>query len=220
MTRYEVYLNTYYALQAYSMNHPKEKDLTRLVEDMNPYCFNSEGSRDPYIYDRFEAIWLREGTMYTFNTENSGFSFAKVFFKSLPKSDVRFQIGLRTIQSISEDEWAAANYWQVISGTYQLLYYMLNNLKDKDKQLSDFLKGMDPFHTDGSTYSVDPEIGNDYFAFCQKSNPRELSYDLADAYIDHLNKPFLTAAFRKIKEKVWETIRCEKPYVFRFIIEN
>lgn len=219
MTRYEVYLNLYFAMMNYMYSHMDDDDLATFVNDMNPFCYKFEGSNDYYIYERFLTIWNQEGTMYTFNTENNGFSFSKLFMEKLPKTDKRFQAGLKAIKNMDDEDWMRANYWQATTGTYQLLYYLLNGLDNKSDELVKFLDGMNPFEEGLETYSKDPRISDIFFNMCEKYNPKEVSYILASKFIDKLNYPFLNHAFMRISEDKWDKVRNESPTVFRYIIE-
>jgi len=218
-TRYEAYLNTYYALQFKASQINPSEYLLQLIDDMNPFVYNFEGSKDYEIYDRFSNLWMKTGSTVTNTSENEGFVFAKTFFSKAPKTDKRYMAGLNIIERLDESEWRYANYWQAISGTYQLLYYVLFKIENKDNQLISFLERMNPFHGGSESYSKDPVIANQYFKICEKYNPLEVSYQLAFQFVYSLKLPFLLTAFNKIKESDWNEIRYEKPYIFRMIFD-
>ncbi len=218
MTRYEVYLNAFYALLNESRKETGNKDLQALVDGMDPFAYYLEASKDIYIYERFKELWVSQGSTYTPNTDNYGFTFAKRFFSELPKKDNRFKAGYLALTGpITQADWESSAQWQAVSGTYELLFYMLKKAKEPSKDLAAFLVGMDPFSGSSTSLSKDPAIAQAYFKVAYAKPHYEVSYDLARRFIDSLDSQPLNLAFWKVREEEWEALRVDSPHVFRMV---
>lgn len=217
MTRFEAYLNLYGALAIHSSSHAEDEELARLVDDMNPYWYGFEASKDIYIYQRYEELWVRENTTYTPGEDNAGFTFGKKFFALLPDSDARFQAGRRALVELTQEEWDQASYSNALTGTFMLLYYILKQRAPRDPRCSDFLQRMNPFAAEPGSLCPDQEL---FTTFYELSAPNgqpitEISYDLAGRLLDRVENMELIRAFRSAGRSEWDRIRLEEPLAFR-----
>ncbi len=215
MTKYEAYLNLYLALANAVGAMPDLADLPALVDGMNPFFLPLEGSKDIYIYQRYGELWVSHGSTYTPNTDNYGFTFAKTFFKALPKKDSRFRAGVAALDRLSQAAWEAAAQWQAISGTYELLYWLLRHSPDQSPALTAFLDRMDPFAGSATSFAKDPALAAAYFALAGQKPRFEVSYDLARAFADACGEPAVGLAFRRLREETWDQARVDTPAAFR-----
>lgn len=217
MTRFEAYLNLWGALSIHAGEHAEDGELARLVDDMNPYWYGFEASKDIYIYQRYEELWVRENTTYTPGEDNAGFTFGKKFFTLLPETDTRFQAGRKAMQELTQEEWNQASYTNVLTGTFMLLYYILKNRAPKDEACTAFLEKMNPFAAEAGQLCPDREL-SDLFVNLSTPNGRpipEVSYDLAGRFLDKVNNLELVHTLRGAGRSEWDRIRLEEPLAFR-----
>lgn len=215
MTRYEVYLNLYLTVVSKSQADPGNLDLLALADAMDPYAMPMEASKDTYIYDRFEALWLRLGTTYSPNNENLGLDFAKSFFGLLPQTDARFVAGKNAMATVTQKEWERVAMWNAVVGTYELLYALLLKAEKKVKGLAQILDGMDPFGGEAGSLSRNPKAFRDFMAFAYRKPEFEVDFELAQAYCYRDPDGLLAKGFFYVKPKDWDALRYEDPSSFR-----
>ena len=217
MTRFEAYLNAWVALSQESERGPEDYQLSRLADDMNPYWYGSEDSKDIYIYQRYSELWITEGTTYTPSDDNLGFTFAKMFFSLLPASDERFEAGRKALVRITQEQWQDAAFTNASTATYLLTYYLLSRLADLSDSESDFLAKMNPF-TDMEGSGMDPDnlVFVTFLEVVQEGEPRyEPSFDLALSFLKRVGQARLAMALRRIGRDEWDRMRSGEPLSFR-----
>lgn len=222
MTRFEAYLNAWTALGAVSNREPDDFYLAKLVDDMNPYWYGSEDSKDIYIYQRYSELWITEGTTYTPSDDNLGFTFAKTFFAQLPKTDERFEAGRRALARITQEEWQDAAFQNATIGTYMLAYHLLSGLDNMSADDRDFLSGMDPFsEEENGGLSADNPLFYSFWMLSLGGQPRyELSFDLALSFLSSQGRGSLEMALRRIGRDEWDSVRTDDPLSFRVRAEG
>lgn len=220
MTCYEAYLITYTALGTYMSEHPGNEELTRLVDGMDPYALGFEASKDIYIYQRWTELWISETAYYTPSEENLGFTFARKFFKLLPKTDKRYQAGDEAVNELNQAQWHGAAMWVAVTSTYLLLYYMLKKQAAKIKGLDEFLNKMNPFDPEAGSFSHDHTIWDAYYEIaCSRKDFYEISYEAASQFVLKMNDSRVSKAFSLFRWEDWENERENHPVDFRFLTD-
>ncbi len=213
MTRFECYLNLYSAI-CFSSQNGADHDLAWLAEDMNPFWYGTEDSKDIYIYQRFSELWLRFGSIYTSRDENGGLTFGKAFFSELSQQDPRFVAGAKAIAAISQEDWDGICRNNAAMGTYMLTYYLLK--KHSEGRALKAIEGMDPFTAEAGNLSQDPRYGQKYMeVYSRQVRPLEIDYNLAQEYVSLLGDPDLLSVFHTITRDEWEKTRADEPIAFR-----
>lgn len=218
MTRYETYANLFVALFTEAQNDPSNDDLFIFVDSMNPYSRFDEGSRDPEVYFRFCEKWDEMSESVDPGISNDGLTFSAVFLNTYPQIKKKLPGVLEAFNKIDNETWS--NY--VISASalasYCLLYYLLKPLAADDSALADFLKDSDPF---SEQFSYSPsKFVDDYMRFWILKGYKEIFYSNVTEFVNNCEYDVLKNSFKKIKEKDWDDVRFNKPYVFRMLADE
>lgn len=106
MNQKEIFYLMFFALDKCTRTNPTDP-LMCFCSDMDPFLFVGEESADPAVSDDFDKFFQKNVPNRTLNAQES-LAFVKAFLESIQEYTYSWPEIKAAIESVSEEEWAAA----------------------------------------------------------------------------------------------------------------
>lgn len=106
MNQKEIFNLMFFALDYCGRTNPSD-ELLCFCSDMDPFLFKGEMSADPAVSDDFNKFFQKNVPGQTLNAQES-LAFVKAFLESIQEYTYSWPKVKAAIESVSEEEWAAA----------------------------------------------------------------------------------------------------------------